>query len=367
MAEVRLDKVTKRYGDNIAIDELSLHCRDSEFFFILGPSGAGKTSLLKMIAGLTTVEGGSIYIGDKLVNDLEPGLRNVAMAFEAYALYPHLTVFENIAFPLRAPVRRRQFAETEVKARVQRIGELLRIDELLDRMPTQLSGGQKQRVALARALIREPGAFLLDEPIAHLDAKLKHHMRAELKSMQKKLGTTAIYTTPDQLEALSMADTIAVINQGKLHQIGMSLEVYNHPADQFVARFVGDPPMNFLISSGSLKSEEGETFMQVDGLRIDISPRLQDLIAQQSRDRFHIGIRPSDITLGHADSGTGWEGEVYLVEQVGRSHIFTIKVNDDMLRVKVPLEFEADVGDKLWLSFNSDKIYLFDEDSGKSI
>ena len=192
-------------------------------------------------------------------------------------------------------------------------------------------------------------------------------MRAELKFMQKRLGTTAIYTTPDQLEALSMADTIAVINQGQLHQVGAPLEVYNHPADRFVARFVGDPPMNFLVSSGSLKSEGGKTFLQVDGLHIDISPRLQDLIVQQSRDRFHIGIRPSDITLGHADSGTDWEGEVYLVEQVGRSHIFTIKVNDDMLRVKVPLEFEADVGDKLWLSFNSDKIYLFDEDSGKSI
>jgi len=367
MAEVRLDKVTKRYGDNIAVDELSLHCNDSEFFFILGPSGAGKTSILKMIAGLTTVDGGSIYLGDKLVNDLEPGLRNVAMAFEAYALYPHLTVFENIAFPLRAPIRRKQFTETEVKARVQRIGELLRIDELLERMPTQLSGGQKQRVALGRALIRETGAFLLDEPIAHLDAKLKHHMRAELKSMQKGLGTTAIYTTPDQLEALSMADTIAVINQGKLHQIGTPLEVYNHPADRFVAHFVGDPPMNFLASSGRLKAEEGKTFLQVDGFRIDISPRLQDLIAQQSRDRFHIGIRPSDITMSHADRGTGWEGEVYLVEQVGRSHIFTIQVNDDMLKVKVPLDFEADVGDKLWLSFKSDKIYLFDEDSDKSI
>jgi len=367
MAEVRLDKVTKRYGDDIAVDELSLHCNDSEFFFILGPSGAGKTSILKMIAGLTTVDGGSIYLGDKLVNDLEPGLRNVAMAFEAYALYPHLTVFENIAFPLRAPVRRKQFTETEVTARVQRIGELLRIDELLDRMPTQLSGGQKQRVALGRALIRETGAFLLDEPIAHLDAKLKHHMRAELKSMQKGLGTTAIYTTPDQLEALSMADTIAVINQGKLHQIGTPLEVYNHPADRFVAHFVGDPPMNFLASSGSLKAEEGETFLQIDGFRIDISPRLRDLIVQQSRDHVHVGIRPSDITLGHADNGTGWGGEVYLVEQVGRSHIFTMKVGEDMLKVKAPLEFEAHVGDKLWLSFKPDKIYLFDEDSGKSI
>jgi ABC-type sugar transport system ATPase subunit len=367
MAEVRLDKLTKKYGDNVAVDELTLHCQNSEFFFILGPSGAGKTSILKMIAGLTAVDGGSIYVGDTLVNDLEPGLRNVAMAFEAYALYPHLTVFENIAFPLRAPVRRRQFSESEVRARVQRIGELLRIDELLERMPTQLSGGQKQRVALGRALIREPEAFLLDEPIAHLDAKLRHHMRAELKSMQREFGTTAIYTTPDQLEALSMADTIAVINEGKLHQIGSPLDIYNRPADRFVARFVGDPPMNFLEKSCQVVSEEGETRLALDGLRVNVSPRIQDLIAQQARSRLQVGIRPSDISLSHADSGSGWQGEVYLVEQVGRSHIFTLNTNGDMLRVKTPLEFQAKVGETLHLSFNADKIYLFDEDTAQSI
>lgn len=367
MAEVRLDKVKKIYGDTVAVDELSLHCKNSEFFFILGPSGAGKTSILKMIAGLTSVDGGDIYLGDRIVNELEPGLRNVAMAFEAYALYPHLSVFENIAFPLRAPVRRNQFTEAEVQARVQRIGKLLRIDELLQRMPTQLSGGQKQRVALGRALIREPEAFLLDEPIAHLDAKLRHHMRAELKAMQKEFGTTAIYTTPDQLEALSMADTIAVINKGKLHQIGTPLEIYNRPADEFVARFVGDPPMNFLTAPGSPRSEGMQTYLDIDGLRIDVSPRIQSSIAQQSREHLHVGIRPSDIALSHAATGSGWAGEVYLVEQVGRSHIFTIQIKKDMLKAKAPLDFEATVGNTLYLSFNPDKIYLFDEGTGKSI
>ena len=367
MAEVRLDKVRKTYGDNVAVEELTLHCKNSEFFFILGPSGAGKTSILKMIAGLTSVDGGEIYIDDRVVNDLEPGLRNVAMAFEAYALYPHLSVFENIAFPLRAPVRRNQFSEAEVKERVQRIGKLLRIDELLQRMPTQLSGGQKQRVALGRALIREPEAFLLDEPIAHLDAKLRHHMRAELKAMQKQFGTTAIYTTPDQLEALSMADTIAVIDAGKLHQVGTPLEIYNRPADEFVARFVGDPPMNFLTAPGSPRSNGTETYLDIDGLRIDLSPRIQSIVAQQSRERLHVGIRPSDITLAHAGIGTGWAGEVYLIEQVGRSHIFTIRIKNDMLKAKAPLDFEAAVGDLLNLSFNADKIYLFDEGTEKSI
>jgi ABC-type sugar transport system ATPase subunit len=250
---------------------------------------------------------------------------------------------------------------------VERIGELLRIDELLDRMPTQLSGGQKQRAALGRALIREPEAFLFDEPIAHLDAKLRHHMRAELKAMQREFGTTAIYTTPDQLEALSMADTIAVINEGKLHQIGAALDIYNRPADRFVARFVGDPPMNFLTSACTVQSDDTVTFLQSDGLRIDISPRLQELVAQQSKDRLNVGVRPSDIELDRSVTEGGWTGEVYLVEQVGRSHVYTIKVNGDMLKVKVPLEFIAGVGETLRLCFNPDKVYLFDEVSGKSI
>ena len=367
MAEVLLDKATKRYGDHVAVNELSLHCKDSEFFFILGPSGAGKTSTLKMIAGLTTVDGGQIRIGNRLVNDLEPGLRNVAMAFETYALYPHLTVFENIAFPLRAPIRAKQFCESDIRARVQRVGEVLRMGELLDRMPTQLSGGQKQRVALGRALIREPDVFLLDEPIAHLDAKLRHHMRAELKSMQKRFGTTSIYTTPDQLEALSMADTIAVINEGVLHQIGPPLEIYNRPADDFVARFVGDPPMNFLSSPCRLMAEGDEVSLELDGLRVRVAPRIQAILARQSRQELRVGVRPSDIRLARGQDGAGWSGEVYLVEQVGRSHVFTIKVNRDMLRVKTPLEFSAAVGDKVQIAFEPDKVYLFDAGSGRSV
>jgi len=367
MAEVLLDKATKKYGDHVAVKEVSLHCKDSEFFFILGPSGAGKTSTLKMIAGLTTVDGGQIRIGNRLVNDLEPRLRNVAMAFETYALYPHLTVFENIAFPLRAPIRAKQFSEADVRARVRRVGDLLRMGELLDRMPTQLSGGQKQRVALGRALIREPDVFLLDEPIAHLDAKLRHHMRAELKSMQKQFGTTSIYTTPDQLEALSMADTIAVINEGVLHQIGAPLEIYNRPADEFVARFVGDPPMNFLSSPGVLVAEGGEVRLGLDGLRVKISPRILAALSRQSCQALRVGIRPSGIRLSRAQDGAGWFGEVYLVEQVGRSRVFTVKVNGDMLRVKTPLEFDAVVGDKLQVTFEPDKVYLFDAGSGRSV
>jgi len=367
MAEVLLNKATKRYGDHVAVNELSLHCKDSEFFFILGPSGAGKTSTLKMIAGLTTVDGGQIRIGNRLVNDLEPGLRNVAMAFETYALYPHLTVFENIAFPLRAPIRAKQFSESDIRARVQRVGEVLRMGELLDRMPTQLSGGQKQRVALGRALIREPDVFLLDEPIAHLDAKLRHHMRAELKSMQRRFGTTSIYTTPDQLEALSMADTIAVINEGVLHQIGPPLEIYNRPADDFVARFVGDPPMNFLSSPGRLIAEGDEVSLELDGLRVRVAPRIQAILAGQSRQELRVGVRPSDIRLARGQDGAGWSGEVYLVEQVGRSHVFTIKVNRDMLRVKTPLEFRAAVGDRVQIAFEPDKVYLFDAGSGRSV
>jgi ABC-type sugar transport system ATPase subunit len=185
--------------------------------------------------------------------------------------------------------------------------------------------------------------------------------------MQKRFGTTSIYTTPDQLEALSMADTIAVINQGKLHQVGAPLEIYTRPADEFVARFVGDPPMNFLSSPCTVKTEGGATFLQSDGLHLNISSRIQSALSRQTRERLHVGIRPSDIDATLTDTGSAWAGEVYLVEQVGRAHVFTVKVNGDMLKIKTPLEFEAKVGERLYLSLDSDKIYLFDETTGKSL
>ncbi len=360
MAEVRLEKVTKRFGDKEAVRDLSFRCRDGEFFFILGPSGAGKTTTLRVIAGLELADEGEIYIGDQLVNDREPGDRNVAMAFETYALYPHLTVFDNLAFPLRAPSQAKRFTEEDVARRVKRIAGLLQIGELLGRMPTQLSGGQKQRVALGRALVREPDVFLLDEPIAHLDAKLRHHMRAELKAMQKEFGTTAIYTTPDQLEALSMADEIGVIREGQLQQIGTPQEIYKSPANRFVASFVGDPPMNFF--SCQLVADNGQTALQLKAFTIPITGEIRGRLASHPADTVLLGIRPSDIDVALTPlDGYALPAVVYVSERVGRSEVLTLQLGGDTLKVKVAAGFGADIGQTVYLRFATDKIHLFDE------
>src|SRR5262245_26045763 len=237
VADVVTQSLTKRFGKTVAVDQLSLACQDGEFFVLLGPSGAGKTTLLNLIAGLVEPTSGKIFIGGRDATTLEPGERDVAMAFESYALYPHLSVYENLAFPLRSPRTAGRYTHKVLDERVRAIAGTLEIDELLGRMPTQLSGGQKQRVALGRALVREPGVFLLDEPIAHLDAKLRNRMHAELRRVQKQLGTTTIYATPDYAEAMAMADRLAVVHEGRALQVGPPLEVYFNPATEFVARF----------------------------------------------------------------------------------------------------------------------------------
>jgi multiple sugar transport system ATP-binding protein len=269
MAKIILKNIYKQYkeGKVQALQDLSLECEDGKFFCLLGPAGAGKTTTIKLIAGNEPVDRGSIFLDDTDVTNLEPKDRNIAVAYETYALYPHLTVRENLRFPLEAPIRKNEFSSSEKDTRVVEIANLLGIGELLERFPRQLSGGQRQRVALGRALVRNPKAYLLDEPIAHLDAKLRHRMRGELKRIQMDLGITTLYTTPDQLEALSLADHIAVINNGAIEQIGTPDEVYNKPANGFVARFVGDPPMNMLESN-----LDGDQLILAGVLRVDLSP-----------------------------------------------------------------------------------------------
>src|SRR6266699_733070 len=242
LARVELRGLAKAYDDVPAVTDLSLEVNDKEFVVLLGPSGCGKTTTLRCIAGLEEPSAGEIYIGDRLVNDLDPKQRNVAMVFQSYALYPHMTVYKNIAFPLENA----KVPEREIIARVNRVARLLQIEGLLDRKPSQLSGGQRQRVALGRAIVREPQVFLMDEPLSNLDAKLRVHMRAELKKLQKDLGVTTIYVTHDQVEAMTMAHRVAVMHHGMLQQFAEPRTVYDRPANMFVASFMGSPPMNFL-------------------------------------------------------------------------------------------------------------------------
>ena len=238
MARVKLENVWKKYGDVEAVRNVTLECRDKEFLCLLGPSGCGKSSTLRMIAGLEYVTEGKIYIGDRCVNEIDPYKRDIAMVFESYALYPHKKVYDNMAYPLRV----QKYKEDEIKMRVGRAAEILDIKELLDRWPRQLSGGQKQRVAIGRAIVRDPKVFLLDEPISHLDAKLRTHMRGELKRLHRDLDATMVYVTHDQLEGMTMADRIAVMNLGQLQQVGTPDEVFNHPKNKFVAGFIGGSP-----------------------------------------------------------------------------------------------------------------------------
>ena len=293
MARVLLQNVWKRYGKVEAVKEVTFEVRDHEFFCLLGPSGCGKSSTLRMIAGLEEISEGEIYIGDRVVNRVEPKDRDVAMVFESYALYPHKTVYDNMAFPLR--IRKGQYTEAQIKERVTHAAKILEINELVNRYPRQLSGGQKQRVAIGRAIVREPQVFLMDEPISHLDAKLRTQMRGELKHLQKVLKSTMVYVTHDQLEAMSMADRIAIMYRGVLQQVGTPDEVFNHPVNNIVAGFIGDPPMNFIDCR--LKVEGDDWWLGNHAFKIKILPDLAAKFKQNSKSfggtmDLVLGIRP---------------------------------------------------------------------------
>ncbi|MEJ2170882.1 MAG: ABC transporter ATP-binding protein [Desulfobacterales bacterium] len=261
MAGVRLENVTKKYGQKRAVKDLNLDCREGEFFSIVGPTGAGKTTILSMIAGIEEVTSGRIFFIDQEVSKLPPQERNVSMAFESYNLYPHMKVYDNIAFPLRAPRWNLRLSKQDERTRVEQIASFLGIDELLDRLPQHLSGGQKQRVSLARALVRKPEVYLLDEPIAHLDARLKFSTQTLLKEFATKYRSTIIYVTHDYREALGLSDRIAILNRGQIEQLGPPEEVYNQPATDFVGSLLGEPPMNLV--DGAVTAKENQTFFEV--------------------------------------------------------------------------------------------------------
>jgi len=360
LARVVLKGVSKKFGDVIAVSNLDLEVNDKEFVVLLGPSGCGKTTALRCIAGLETVDEGEIYIGDRLVNDLDPKDRDVAMVFQSYALYPHMKVFDNMAFPLEnAKVPR-----GEIRERVRKVADLLQIEMLLDRKPKQLSGGQRQRVALGRAIIREPQAFLMDEPLSNLDAKLRIYMRAELKKLQKDIGITTIYVTHDQVEAMTMGDRIAILREGLLQQTGQPETIYNQPSNLFVAGFIGSPPANFfdctLISDG--------TVLDAGAFQYPLSEELAKVAERAPSSEIVLGIRPQSTQVHREKPGkAAVEAELYVSEPLGDMLILNLKVEDILFKAVVDPDFAAEIEDKFWVEFPAEKVHLFDKKTGRAL
>ena len=360
MVAVNIQSVWKYYGKTVAVKDLNLLCRENSFLAILGPSGCGKSSTLRMLAGLEHISAGEIFFGEQRVNMLPPKDRDIAMVFENYALYPHKTVYENMANPLRL----RGVEKSEIDRRVKAAAGMLQIEALLDRKPMQLSGGQKQRTAIGRAIVREPKVFLFDEPIAHLDAKLRAHMRGELKHLQRRLETTTIYVTHDQLEAMSMADNIAVMHEGVLQQFGTPSDIYNHPANEWVAGFVGEPPMNFLNCRLELTSEGVVAVHPACRIRLNDAQR-RILEEKQAEPTVKLGIRPDNIAY-RAGVGSGLEipAKVFVTENLGGDMIVEVTLGDDRLTIKTKIGPIANLDDPCTIAFDVSRVHLFSISTG---
>jgi multiple sugar transport system ATP-binding protein len=367
MAEVRLEHVYKTYRGGVeAVIDLNLTISDGEFLTLLGPSGCGKTSTLRMIVGLEDITSGQIIIGNRVVNKLGPNQRNVALAFETYALYPPLRVYDNIAFCLRA----RGVPRGEVDRRVQEVATMLDIGDILNRKPAELGGGQKQRVSLARALVREPDVFLMDEPLSHLDAAQRAHMRTELKRLHATTGRTTVLVTHDQLEAVAMAERIAVMDLGVLQQAGAFDEIFNSPVNKFVAGFIGEPPMNFLPCTAS--SQRGEVLLRAtDGsFSVKLPPELAHKVQRHNSDQIEIGIRPINIAAAHRPNGNGAvevEASVFTFEALGEEGQLAATVGDQQVLVVTPATDHFEHGSKVWLEMQTRRLHLFDAKTGLAL
>ncbi|WP_319560085.1 ABC transporter ATP-binding protein [Marispirochaeta sp.] len=366
MAQIGIKGLTKTYSKTTALKDISLEVKDKEFLVLFGPAGAGKTTLLKMVAGLEYPDEGIILINDEIVNVVPPANRNISMVFENYALYPHKNVYDNIASPLRSKLYREN--EEYIRKEVHRVTSLMKIDHLLDRLPSQLSNGQRQRVALGRSLVRKPNVFLMDEPLAHLDAKLRHFMRAELKEMQSNFDTTTIYVTHDYLEALSLGDRIAILNEGKFEQIGTAPEVFFTPKNEFVAKLIGEPEINIL--DGLILKEGGDlrvSFLDKQHTFSLPADARKDLEANHSR-HVHLGIRGSDISYSFKQEGTEWiAGFVYTIEPIGNKSILTVTVGSHFLRLIAPNDLECEMDASIFIHIDPADIIFFDGETKELI
>jgi len=366
MAEVRFENVSKMYGLKRAVSNASFDCKDGEFFSITGPAGAGKTTILKMLAGIEKVTSGEIYIDGRPVNKLPPQDRDVAMAFETYNLYPHFSVYENIAFPLRAPKRKESLSQEEERQRVEEIADFLGIRELLGRRPVQLSGGEKQRVSLARVMVRKPKVYLLDEPIAHLDARLKFSTQTALKRLSSQIGTTIIYVTHDYREALGLSNRVAVLRKGVVEQIGTPEEVFHAPSSDFVARFIGDPPANLI--DGEIITQNKKTFFSPgDEFRIEIRENLiesAEKAASREGDKHlvRLGIRSSHIKVSREKiSDSSFQLPVYAMARSPQGPVCTFELRDCFLQANVVEGVQYQISEKVWLDFDQDRMLFFEK------
>jgi multiple sugar transport system ATP-binding protein len=367
MAKLRLEHLTKDFGKIRAVSDLSLEVEDGEFVVMLGPSGAGKTTTLKLIAGVETPTTGKVYIGDKLMNAVEPHYRNVAMAFESYALYPHKTVKENLAFPLRAPGQK--FTQAEIDRRVTTVCETLNIQMLMDRLPQHLSNGQKQRVALGRAMVREPNVLLLDEPISHLDAKLRHRMRQEFKALEADIRYTTIYVTHDYLEALSLGDRLVMLNQGVIQQIGPPHEVFEKPANLWVSKILGHPQIN-LMECGIRRSGDALQLTSRDGaINVTAPAYLRAPLERLGADSCTLGIRPMHLHVVPASSEAAnvCNGVVYVFERLGTKGVLSAIVGAQKLDILTPIEMDFAIDDVVRLAIDANNIMIFDSKSEQNI
>lgn len=348
MARIELSGIQKRWGAAWGVRDVNIDIADEEFVVFLGPSGCGKTTTMRMIAGLEDPTEGDVRMDGQLMNDIDARDRDVAMVFQGYALYPNMTVYENIRFPLRM----RGVPKEQHDDMVRRAAAMAELSDYLDRKPAALSGGQRQRAALARAIVREPQVFLMDEPLSNLDAKLRQAMRVQIKHIQRELKITTVYVTHDQIEAMTLADRIVIMQSGLIQQIGTPDEIYNNPANTFVAGFIGAPPMNLI--SGSLS---GGTFtaegVSVSGLRTDLSGRVT------------LGIRPEDCSLSETDAHL--TGLVYGVEPTGDITYLTMKTGDRLFEVKADRDFRAPLDTPMSVAFDPDRICLFDFETGERL
>ena len=355
MARVVFENVTKVFsGEVTAVADFNLEVKDKEFLVLVGPSGCGKSTSLRMVAGLEEVTSGNVHIDDRCVNDVPPKDRDIAMVFQNYALYPHMSVYKNLGFGLML----RKYPKKEIESRVAQVAERLGITEQLAKKPKALSGGQRQRVALGRALVREPKVFLLDEPLSNLDAKLRVEMRAELKELHQELGATMIYVTHDQIEAMTLGDRIVVMNDGTVQQAADPRTVYNRPVNKFVAGFIGTPPMNFF--EGTLVRKNGTfSFDEGDGL-IPLPDSFKDKLESLGNEKVALGIRPEDITIGTEQAEGHLPVSVSVVELLGDHLVVYMKSTGNNLIGKLPAGTSIKYGDKLRISYRGDHVHIFD-------